>query len=63
MEMIKIENDCAYCGLPCMGESCPNRNSPHYYCDECGDETEIYDFDGEQLCIECIKGRLKCLNP
>lgn len=56
--MITYENDCVGCGLPCLGNSCPHRNVAHYYCDECGDETEIYHFEEEQLCIECIKHRL-----
>jgi len=47
--MIKYKNDCCGCAnatYPCLGSSCPKRNVPHYYCDECGDE-----FDGEELCI------------
>lgn len=57
--MIVAENDCVDCGLPCLGDSCPYRNVPHYYCDECGEEEQLYEFDGEQLCIDCIIERLK----
>ena len=39
----------------CLGSACPNKNVPHYYCDECGEEDDLYDFDNRQLCIECIK--------
>lgn len=56
------ENECVVCDLPCMGDSCPNRHVPHYYCDECGNETDLYEFGGEQLCIRCIKGRLDKVN-
>lgn len=58
--MIKIENDCVGCPpeMGCMGSSCPNRNVKHFYCDDCGDETDLYEFDGEELCIDCIEKRL-----
>ena len=59
--MKRYENDCVSCPkeLGCLGSSCPMKNVLHYYCDECGDETDLYDFDGEELCIDCIKERLK----
>ena len=60
--MVEYEDECVGCGLPCYGNSCPNRNVPHYYCDECGDEEILYEFDGEELCIRCIKGRLTKVN-
>ena len=58
--MVRYENhccDCAVPGYPCLGSSCPNRNVPVYYCDECGDEIDgdIYDADGKELCEECLK--------
>lgn len=56
--MCKYENECVGCDLPCMGTGCPNRNVPHYYCDDCGEEDTLYEFDGEELCINCIKNRL-----
>lgn len=60
--MIKYENECVGCtslGMHCLGVGCPNRKVPHYYCDECGDDVEdLYEYDGEELCIECIKKRL-----
>ena len=55
--MIKYENDCCGCAVPsypCLGESCSRRHAPHYYCDNCGDETELYRFEGVELCIHCI---------
>ena len=60
--MKKIENECVGCteiGLPCLGIACPKRNVPHWYCDECGEEEELYHYDGRELCIECIKNLLE----
>lgn len=56
--MVKLENECVDCGQPCLGNSCPHRNVPHFYCDECGEEETLYEFDGEELCINCIIDRL-----
>lgn len=55
--MIKYENECIDCGLPCF-QSCKYKHAPHYYCDNCGEEDQLFYYDGEQLCIECIKNRL-----
>ena len=56
--MIRYENECVGCtglGLPCMGDSCPNRMVPRFYCDRCKEEVDdLYDFDGEELCGECV---------
>lgn len=58
--MIKLENDCCdceeqyrFCG------DCSRRNAPHYYCDSCGDETDIYYFDDRELCINCVRHELE----
>jgi hypothetical protein len=62
--MIRVSNDCCSCsspGYPCIGVSCELRHNPHYFCDDCGDEVEqgeLFWFDGQQLCIECIKNNL-----
>lgn len=62
--MIRYENQCCDCAVPlypCRGSSCPLRHVKIYECDECGEEVdagELYDFDGEELCIECVKERL-----
>ena len=40
----RIENHCVDCGLPCLGSSCPYRNVPVDYCDDCGDEGAKYHF-------------------
>lgn len=59
--MVEYENECVGCPpeMGCMGSSCPNRNVPHYYCDECGDETSLYYYDDKELCIDCIKKLLE----
>lgn len=59
--MIVIENECVGCpaDIGCMGNSCPYLNVPRFYCDKCGDEAELYWFENEQLCIDCIERRLE----
>ena len=57
--MLKIENQCCDCGLPCEGDSCRYRNVPVFYCDkckmDCGDE--VFDVDGDVICEDCLKKR------
>lgn len=57
--MKKYVNECVSCGLPCKADACPNRNVLRHYCDECDEEAELYHFDGEELCINCIKDKLE----
>lgn len=52
--MMKIENECVNCGLPCLGSSCPNRQVKHFYCDKCGEEETLYCLDGQELCATCV---------
>lgn len=52
--MKRIENECVDCGLPCLGDSCPNRNVTRYYCDHCGSEEKLYHYDNNELCEECL---------
>ena len=56
--MIEITNECVDCGLPCLGNSCQYRNVKRYYCDSCGEEEQLYDYDGEEHCLDCIEKRL-----
>lgn len=59
--MITYTNECVGCPpeLRCMGTSCPNRNVKHYICDKCKCEVEeLYDYEGEELCLECIEDSL-----
>ena len=59
--MIEVENDCVGCPpeLGCLGDICPYINVKHYYCDDCGQEEQLYYYDGEELCIYCIEKRLE----
>lgn len=57
--MLKLENQCVDCGLPCIGNSCRYRNVPVYYCDECGNDNACYSIDGEHYCEDCAKKYLK----
>ena len=61
--MIKYENECCGCATesyPCLCDSCPNRYVMHLYCDKCKDDVELlYNYDGEELCEECLLGSFK----
>jgi len=58
--MVRYEDQCVDCGLPCMGNSCPNKNVPVIYCDECHDEIdEVYDVDDDELCEDCCLKRFR----
>ena len=59
--MIRVEDDCVGCGLPCIGDSCPLRHVEHRYCDKCDEEIggDYYDVDGEELCEDCLKERFR----
>lgn len=59
--MTRTENNCVGCATenyPCVGDNCPYRNVEHYYCDKCGSEAPIHNFDDEELCKDCIMERL-----
>lgn len=53
------ETECVSCGLPCMGSACPYHSVTRYYCDKCGDETTLYHFEDQELCISCIEDSLE----
>lgn len=59
--MREVENECVGCPteMGCLGSSCPKRNVTHFYCDECKDETDLYYYDDEELCLDCIVKRLE----
>lgn len=56
--MKKVENECVGCmdlGLYCLGDSCPNKNIVHYYCDFCKEEdVRLYEYDGYEICEDCL---------
>lgn len=61
--MVRYENECVSCGLPCLGNMCPNRNVKRLYCDKCGDEAEtLYEYDGMELCENCVLSELPNVN-
>lgn len=58
--MVRTENECCDCGLPCIYESCPFWAVSRLYCDECDSEEDIlYWWDDQQLCLGCIEARLE----
>lgn len=64
---VVFEDECCGCATesyPCMGSACKNRNVPHFYCDNCGDECEpeelyVFDADDAWLCKTCVCERFK----
>ena len=59
--MIRYENECVGCApdLPCLGAGCPNRNVRRLYCDQCDCEAKVlYEYDGDELCEECLLDRV-----
>lgn len=52
--MVKYKDECLHCDTVCIGDCCPNRRVPHCYCDNCGEEEKLYEFDGRQLCRDCV---------
>ena len=56
--MIKYENECVGCPQGCI--HCGRDKTQHLYCDRCGaDCEELYVFDGEELCEDCLKDSLE----
>ena len=50
-----IEDECCDCGLPCIGNSCKYKNVERFYCDKCNEEDTLYEYNGRELCLDCIK--------
>ena len=63
--MVKYVSECVGCSSiygTCMKGACPYYSVPVFICDDCGEEVpygELFEFDGEQLCIDCIKKQLE----
>ena len=51
--MVKIENQCVDCGLPCMGKQCPYMNVETVICDSCGSQEGQYRINGKDYCESC----------
>lgn len=58
--MKTINDECVGCPpeIGCFGNSCPYKNVTRYYCDDCQNENELYHFEGDELCAECVLKRL-----
>lgn len=56
--MIVVESDCCDCDLPCIGTACKYYQITRYLCDKCQEETTLYEFDGRQLCVDCLCNEL-----
>lgn len=54
--MVEYENECVGCPteLGCIGDGCQHRKVPHYYCDECGEETKLYRLGEKEYCKDCV---------
>lgn len=59
--MKTIKDECVGCPpeIGCLGSSCPYKDVVHYYCDNCGEETQLYYYDDKELCIDCIEKTLE----
>ena len=55
--MVVFEDECVGCGTYCI--NCGRKHTPHYYCDECGEELdydEVNDLEGNiHYCCECSR--------
>lgn len=47
--------NCATGAYPCSGSLCP-RLQPYeqIVCDDCMEEKDVYEYDGAELCFDCI---------
>ena len=56
-----IEDGCIGCPpeLGCLRSACRYKNEIHYYCDQCHNETILYDYDGSELCIDCLADKFE----
>lgn len=54
---------CTSLGLYCKGDGCPyHKPVPEYLCDECEEElypSELYVYDGKELCGNCLLHQFK----
>lgn len=62
---VKYEDECCGCATesyPYRCSACPNRHVKHLYCDKCGEDVErLYDFDGKELCGDCVLKELEVI--
>ena len=53
---VKLINECVGCPpeMGCLGSACPHRNIPVFSCDQCGDDGDIYEYEGQHYCPSCL---------
>lgn len=53
---VRYENECVGCPkeMGCLGVACRYMNVPYYSCDQCGDEGDIYEYEGQHYCADCL---------
>ena len=57
--MIEKFNGFVYCLLPCSSYCNLRDNSYEYYCDKCKNQVnKLYEWNGQQLCINCLEEEL-----
>lgn len=59
--MTKVESHCVGCkdmGLPCLGNSCPNKTAEVTYCDRCDRSVAECHFEGFDYCKDCAEEKL-----
>lgn len=47
-------NECIGCDLPCIYHGCPYYKVTHYKCDFCKEETKLYEYNGYEICEDCL---------
>lgn len=54
--MVRYENDCVGCPpeMGCIGDTCQYRNVPIFMCDQCGEDGDIYEYEGQHYCADCL---------
>ena len=63
--MVRYEDECVGCPkeMGCLGDACPYRSVPYYFCDKCGEEIDPDDMycdgDEDHLCRECLLERYR----
>lgn len=59
--MIVIQNECVGCpdDMGCIYQACPYYKVVRLLCDKCESEADLYYYDGEQLCADCILALLE----
>lgn len=57
--MLRYENECVGCQLPCLGSRCSKQNIPVIYCDNYDNEKADYRIKDNDLCEKCAKAFLQ----